>query len=69
MVAHTLRHESHVRRFTITDAGTSGWEVLDEQDSELIRRVRYTDWHRVERARMMFARVAASLRDLGWVDS
>ena len=53
------------RRFTITNAGSAGWEVREEQDSQVIRSVRYTDWHRVERARMAFARKALNAGDVG----
>jgi hypothetical protein len=43
-----------------------GWEVRYELDSHVIRAVRYRDWHRVERARMSFAREAALLEESGW---
>ena len=68
MFALVLRKAAQTRRFTITDIDSSGWEVRDEQDSHVIRRVLYTDWHRVERAKMNFAREASSLRDAGWIE-
>ncbi len=37
------------RRVTVT-RGRHGWEILEEQEGRVIRRVRVTDWHRVERA-------------------
>src|SRR5262245_52609563 len=55
MYARVFRKAGETRRFTISDAGDSGWEVREEQDSRVISRRRYTDWHRVERARMSFA--------------
>ena len=69
MYARIFRKADQTRRFTITDAGGSGWEVREEQDSRVIRTMRYTDWHRVERARMAFASQALSLQDSGWKES
>jgi hypothetical protein len=41
-----------------------GWEIREEHDTGEVRTMRYTDWHRVERARDLFAReVAATLMD------
>jgi hypothetical protein len=69
MYARILRRAAHIRRFTITATSSSGWEVRDEEDSQIIKARRYDDWHRVERARLTFAAAAANLRDAGWVDS
>ena len=69
MYARILRNAAHTRRFTITSAADSGWEVRDEQDSRILRSRLYDDWHRVERARLAFAVEAAGLRDAGWVES
>lgn len=68
MYAHILRKASQIKRFIITTAN-SGWEVREEEDSRVIRQTHYSDWHRVERARMNFAREALALRDGGWEDS
>ena len=66
MFAKELRQAGHTKRFSISDAGSAGWEVRVEQDSEVVRQVYYTDWHRVERARMNFAREVQELRQAGW---
>jgi hypothetical protein len=66
MYTRRFQKASHTRKFTITSTGASGWEVRDEQDSRVIRWVRYRDWHRVERARMAFALEAALLEESGW---
>jgi hypothetical protein len=66
MYARTVRKDDQTRRFTITDAGASGWEVRVEQGDLVQRRVLYSDWHRVERARLAFASEAMSG---GWVDA
>jgi hypothetical protein len=67
MYAVTLRKDMQTRRFTITATEHSGWEVREEQDSQLVSRHVYTDWHRVERAQMGFALAVDSLVDDGWV--
>jgi hypothetical protein len=69
MYARLLRKAAHIRRFTIRDTGTSGWQVLDEQDSKVVKSVLYDDWHRVERAKAAFALEASMLREAGWVES
>ena len=66
MYTRLLQKAAHTRKFTISSAGESGWEVRDERDSHVIRWVRYHDWHRVERARMSFALEAARLEESGW---
>ena len=52
--ARELTQAGHTRRFTITEAGSVGWEVRVELDDRVVRRVCYTDWHRVERAIQVF---------------
>lgn len=69
MYARLLRKAAHVRRFTIRNTGTSGWEVLDEQDAKVVKSVLYDDWHRVERAKAAFAAEALTLREAGWIES
>ena len=69
MYARIFRKADQTRRFTITTADVSGWEVREEQDSRVIWSVRYTDWHRVERARMVFATQALRLEHAGWKES
>ena len=68
MYLRTLSNANQTRRFTIQKLTSAGWEVRVEQDSHVIRSARYSDWHRVERARMAFAREAARLEDDGWID-
>jgi hypothetical protein len=69
MYARIFRKADQTKRFTITNAAGSGWEVREEQDSQVIWSVRYTDWHRVERARMAFATQALNLELTGWTES
>jgi hypothetical protein len=66
MFAKELTQAGHTKRFTISDAGSDGWEVRVEQDSQVIRRVCYTDWHRVERAVQMLSLQVSELEENGW---
>jgi hypothetical protein len=68
MYERILRHESQTRRFSIKSTSGSGWDVIDQEDGETRKDVRYVDWHRVERARRAFAREAAELRSRGWTE-
>jgi hypothetical protein len=61
-----LRHAGHVKRFSITEASGQGWEVREEADSQIVRRVQYRDWHRVERARMRIEAQVVELEARGW---
>jgi hypothetical protein len=67
MYDRTLRNAEHTRSFTIRPTD-GGWEVREQHDQHITRRVHYTDWHRVERAQRTFAIAAATLRDAGWTD-
>jgi hypothetical protein len=67
MFAKKLYRAGHTRKFSISDMGTAGWEVRDEQDDRVLKAVRYTDWHRVERAMNMFNLQIDELESSGWV--
>jgi hypothetical protein len=69
MYLKSFHKAPHTRRFSIRDTGKCGWEVVEEKDSEIVKSVRYDDWHRVERARAAFALEARNLRDAGWTES
>lgn len=64
----SLRHLEQTRRYSIA-ATDSGWEVREERDNEVVRKVRYQDWHRVERARRSIAHELEELRNKGWLTS
>ena len=66
MFAKELTQAGHTRRFSITETGGLGWEVKEEQDNRLIRRVCYTDWHRVERALTVITLQMRALEQEGW---
>ncbi len=61
----SLRKAGHIRRYSI-QATSAGWEVREEQDSEIVRHSFYQDWHRVERARQSFSLKLNTLREEGW---
>ena len=63
-----LRNAGHTLRFSI-EPTESGWQVSEERDSQVVRRVEYHDWHRVERAQAAFSIEALRLFELGWVES
>jgi len=67
MFARALHKDKHKKRFSIVQTGHF-WEVLEEQDSLVIRRMVYDDWHRVERAKRVFTQEVASLCQAGWVE-
>jgi hypothetical protein len=61
----SLRKADHIRRYSI-QATAAGWEVREEQDSEIVRQSYYQDWHRVERALQSFSLKLHVLRAEGW---
>jgi hypothetical protein len=67
MFAKELHRAGHTRKFSIKDLGPAGWEVRDEQDSRILKHVRYNDWHRVERALNMFHLQIDELEHAGWI--
>ena len=69
MYSRHFRRAAQTKRFSITDTDSSGWEVREEQNSLVVRIVRYDDWHRVERALLHFAEEAAALRESGWIEA
>jgi hypothetical protein len=67
MYTRLLRKLAHTKKFTISHE-QEGWQVSEEEDSQLVLSVRYKDWHRVERAMQTFANKAKSLQQRGWAD-
>ena len=66
MFSVTLAKANHNRRFSISFLDGAGWEVMRQQDGELTRHSCYHDWHRVERARAVFALEVSKLTERGW---
>lgn len=61
----SVKKADQIRRYSI-QATATGWEVREEQDSEIVRRTHYQDWHRVERARLSIGLKVDLLREQGW---
>ena len=66
MFTRELKQAGHSKRFTIHAVPGQGWEVREESDTEVVRLVRYRDWHRVERALDGFKHEILDLRERGW---
>jgi hypothetical protein len=63
-----LINRERVHRFVVKrDAG--GWEVSEEEDSAVLRRVHRKDWHRVERDVRLFEISALALKREGWIEN
>ena len=65
MFEKKLTNHGHTTKFSVTEGG-EGWEVRVEEDSRLVRRATYTDWHRVERAVSKMTSEASELERSGW---
>jgi len=53
MLTRQFENAGHIDRFTVT-AGDAGWDVREERDDRVVRKMNYRDWHRVERAMQAF---------------
>jgi hypothetical protein len=63
-----LKQAGNILTFSIFPTTAGGWEVKEEAGNQIVRQVRLSDWHRVERAREAFSLKAMSLREAGWVE-
>ena len=61
MFEKKLVHQGHTTTFSVVAGDVEGWEVRIEEDSRLVHRACYTDWHRVERALMQLSLDASAL--------
>ena len=66
MFSKILTQAGHTRCFSVSACQSSGWEVRIEQDSQVVRQILYTDWHRVERALGSIEREVGDLEAQGW---
>ena len=60
-----LKYLDNTRRYSILTT-EAGWEVREERDSKIVKKVNYQDWHRVERARRSIAIELDELQKNGW---
>jgi hypothetical protein len=63
-----LRSQEHIKAFVVDEADDRGWEVREEEDHQVVKRVWMHDWHRVENVMMRFALEATQLQRAGWVE-
>jgi len=66
MLAVCLRQGNHVREYFVSNQSAAGWEVRSEEDHAVRKHAWYHDWHRVERAVMLFTREVEDLTLNGW---
>jgi hypothetical protein len=67
MFQRHFEYEGRTREFRIATTTAGGWDVVEALDRHEVRRVHYDDWHRVERARIVFELQAQRLEEAGWV--
>ena len=60
-----LLNHGHVHRLIVA-IEIGGWEVREEHDSAVLRRIHRDDWHRVERDLQLFELKADALKIEGW---
>lgn len=63
-----LRSQEHTKAFVVDEADDRGWEVREEEDHKVVKRMWMRDWHRVESAIMRFGIEATQLQRAGWVE-
>ena len=66
MFSKALTLDGHTRTFRVDSLLSQGWEVRILQDSDVVRRTFYSDWHRVERAIGAIEREVSLLESQGW---
>lgn len=67
MFSKSIRYREQTRHYSIS-ATDAGWEVREERDSQVVRKVQYQDWHRVERARRFITNELDELQSQGWLE-
>lgn len=65
-IVKSYRKQNHLLRLLVSRAGDLGWDVRVEDDSEVVVRAHYADWHRVERACYRFDLTVPALE--GWTE-
>jgi hypothetical protein len=62
-----LVHSAHERHFVVSH-DTGGWDVIEKQDSTVLRHVRRRIWQGVEREILRFEITADDLKRRGWIE-
>ena len=63
-----MNHGEHVHRFVVT-RDLEGWDVLEEEDTVVLKRVHRGRWQRVEADVQLFEMKVESLKDEGWIEN
>ena len=69
MFSKTLTFRGQKRSFAVVALSPSGWEIRVEEDSRVVKRRQYSDWHRLERAVDAIEREMSDLQALGWSEA
>jgi len=64
--ARRFSSQGHTRRFSVERDSVIGWAAREEEDKQIVKVMRFRDWHRVEQTIAMFDLKASDLRDQGW---
>ena len=62
-----LVNDAHERRFLVTH-DARGWDVIEKEDSTVVRHVRRRKWQHVEPEIQQFDFTADGLKRLGWIE-
>jgi|RhiMethySRZTD1v2_1073278.scaffolds.fasta_scaffold01341_24 hypothetical protein len=62
-----LVNDAHVRSFIVMHHA-DGWEVIEAQDSKVVRRVSRRNWQKVEPEIQRFETTANELKQKGWIE-
>jgi len=66
MFSIALRQNAHTRKYRVTPAAESGWELTMTEDLKPTKHVHFEDWHRVERAVAALQLEVLELTANGW---
>ena len=66
MFSIALRQDQHTRKYHVTAARESGWELTLTEDLKPTKHVHFDDWHRVERALATLELEVSELTAKGW---
>ncbi len=69
LLAKKLVRAGRVRSYEVRPVSPIGWEASQSEDQHVVEKIRYDDWHRVERTLARFMREIAELREQGWQEA
>ncbi|MSO56006.1 MAG: hypothetical protein EXQ55_03660 [Acidobacteria bacterium] len=66
--ARRLFSDWRTRGVVIDHVNELGWEISEEKDNQVVKRLWLRDWHRVENTMMRFTFTAMELERAGWTE-